>query len=129
VEQLSGMKTNLKPIEYLPKEVRILHSTFKVRTDNQEYLDGMERYGEMNHSKKQISIADQAASDVVDTFVHEVFHGISCLMDIFEDKSIEEHVVTTLATGLTTFMMDNPEVLPMLQEIINMSKKDVDKVN
>jgi hypothetical protein len=122
----------LVPTDLLPKKVRILHSWYDVDVTNHKYLKQMDRLGELNFTDKVISIAEQKPSELVDTFVHEVLHGIIHHMDVLNEEQkeeLEEHLVLTMATGLTTFMMDNPFVFPQLQEILKMSKKDIDMPN
>jgi hypothetical protein len=106
------------PLNLLPSSIRILHKKFALveRTPQQFMADN--RLAEINFVEAEINYLPLPGTETVDSIVHEVLHGVWKMMDLgLEDE--EEHVVTALATGLTTVLRDNPTLFPKLQELVN----------
>lgn len=117
-----------KVVELLPKFIRILHSTYKIDTSNELAMAAKGRLGEIMFDDRVISMTEQSPSDVVDTLIHEMLHGLCNAFAMDMKIDLEERVVTSLATGLVTIMMDNPDLFPTLQAIVDFDRDKFNKV-
>lgn len=109
------------PDRTLPDSIKIMHKRFKLRerTGKETITDG--RLAEINFLEAEISYLALEGSEVVDSLIHEIIHGIFKMTNLRNgmDAEDEEHIVTVLATGLTTVMVDNPTLFHSLQELID----------
>lgn len=115
------MKTKTEDDIYalLPEKIRILHTTYRLNKSGGVKLAIKGRLGEIDFNSKEINYLEGMGSDTADTLIHEALHGLWRIFDLGDDMEQEEHIVLTLATGLTTIMKDNPELFPALQAIID----------
>lgn len=115
-------KKKIKLVDLLPATVRILHSNYDINIHPQQVLKDRGHLGDIEYESRSINIVEQPATEIADTFIHELLHGLFHAFDLShgdEDKDNEEHIVTVLATGLTTVMKDNPQLFGILQELAN----------
>lgn len=99
----------------IPDTIKIFYINYNVTADKQRELYLAGHMGEIDYNAHEISYIDNGTSDTVDTIIHEILHGLYRFFDYGEDKRDEEHLVSTLASGLTTVMKDNPTLFPALQ--------------
>jgi len=92
--------------------VRILGRTYKVI---RKTLD--KAYGQCDNARGTITLdPDQDAHSMKDTFLHECMHGILSQQGYNHPYALEEKFVRPLATGLISFLQDNPAVARWLIE-------------
>jgi hypothetical protein len=108
----------LTVLDYLPRSVKILHNHYQINADPEMGVVEKGHLGEILHKERKINVVQQGGSDLVDTLIHEILHGIHHLFDAGSDEE-EEHIVRVLATGITTVMKDNPDLFPTLQKILD----------
>lgn len=115
----SNIKPSIGPFAVLPDKIRILHRDYKVRErDAKEHIT-TNKLAEIDFVNGEISYVDLGGSEVVDSIIHEVLHGLFRAFDLTDDIDEEEHLVSTLATGLTTVLRDNPDLFRELQKMVN----------
>lgn len=105
----------------LPKTIRISHSSYELLPKHHINVTGDPVHGLIKYTEKEIEFVENLkGNETVDTIIHEIFHGIFRSTDLMfnQDGELEEHIVTVLATGLTTVMKDNPKLFLALQEMI-----------
>ena len=106
----------------LPTSIKILHRNYAIVKETAKGVLASQAYGMFKPVEGQITyVQGISPSETVDTILHETLHALWLLFD--HDKEPEEHVVRTLATGLTTIMRDNPKLFGALQEIVNEERK------
>lgn len=107
--------------DLLPKKVKILHRIFNmVEMDNAELIQNS-IHGNINFVTGDIKYTHVRGNETVDTVVHEILHGLWNAFDLPEEE--EEHIITTLATGIVTVMDDNPTLFPTLQGMLTKGDK------
>jgi hypothetical protein len=95
-----------------------LHKDFAIEVRDPIASVGDGKLGEVNFIKSVIQYVPFNNSESADTLLHEVLHCLWRAFDLgLEDE--EEHIVSVLATGLTTVMRDNPQLFPALQKIVD----------
>lgn len=114
------MKKNqpLPALSLLPSSIKILHKDFDLEERSYEDFKTDNRLAEINFIKAKINYLPLPGTETVDSIIHEVLHGIWRMMDL-EMEEEEEHIVTVLATGLTTVMRDNPDLFLKLQDMVD----------
>jgi hypothetical protein len=109
----------LEPV--LPTEIKILHKTFSLHHRQWEESFGNGRLAEINFMNNEINYLPLSGSETVDSIVHELLHGVFHMFNsnakLSEDE--EEHIVSTLAIGIVTIMSDNPDLFPVLQDMLD----------
>ena len=104
----------------LPESIKILHKDFSLREREYSESFGNHRLAEINFMKEEINYLPLQGSETVDSILHEILHGVFHMFNLNHKMSDdeEEHLVTVLATGLTTVMKDNPELMDALQDML-----------
>ena len=106
-------------------KIKIGYKTYDIVYDN-EYLDKKELTGEIDYYNKKIIIRnDRDEVEFLNTFIHEIIHGIfyhSGDRNLKED----EDLINCLANGLTQVIVDNnieiifkkskPEIIPKIDK-------------
>jgi hypothetical protein len=93
-----------------PKDLRVLGREFTVVTGTEEAMPDC--YGDLHPHTRVIRIRDDVKGfDEVDTVLHELMHGVRWCQGRQYQGEVEEDWVTTLATGLTHVLRDNPALL------------------
>lgn len=103
----------------LPKRVKIGPDRYDIRFV--ESIDVPGFFGQIRWfcAEPHINLITKfTETQTVNTFIHEVLHGIIHSNGTEYDDKLEEEIVTGVANGLTIFMQDNPEVFPMLQKAL-----------
>jgi hypothetical protein len=93
----------------LPDRVRIGPYDFDIVDLDGE--DAEKNYGAFDYSSQTIAVLPEYPTPFleVDTVLHEILHGIFAVFRL-KGKEGEEHLVSTIATGLTMVLRDNPKL-------------------
>jgi len=105
----------------LPDTIKILHKDFNLRERSFSESFGNARLAEIDFMKNEINFIPIEGSETVDSIIHEMLHGLFAMFDINASMSMEdeEHIVSALATGITTVMRDNPDLFYALQDMLD----------
>lgn len=111
------MRTNKKALK-VPKKVKIGYSTFNIDSKDEAWKEKNRAVGMCKVDKSLIEYFNQQSdSEIVNTIIHEILHAIVYVFDIeFDSAKKEECLVTKMANGIHTLMLDNPELLKWLLE-------------
>ena len=102
------------------EKIKIGYKTYDIVYDN-EYLDEKELTGEIDYYNKNIIVRnDRDEVEFLNTFIHEVLHGIFYQSG---DRNLkeDENLINCIANGLTQVIVDND-----LKDILNVKSK-IDK--
>lgn len=102
------------------EKIKIGYKTYDIVYDN-EYLDEKELTGEIDYYNKKIIVRnDRDEVEFLNTFIHEVLHGIFYQSG---DKNLreDENLINCIANGLTQVIVDND-----IKDILN-AKPKIDK--
>lgn len=105
--------------EHLPNKIKILHKEFNLRQRDFKESFGNARLAEIDFMANEINYLPIDNSEVVDSIIHEVLHGLCHMFQAGLEPDVEERVVSVLATGLTTVMRDNPDLMYSLQDMLD----------
>jgi hypothetical protein len=105
-----------------PKKVTINESEYKIVSRSKEWKEKHKAFGRMHYTKPLIEIANHEGDhkELVDTFLHELAHGLIHECNIDVDGRQEEKLVIQFSNAWTSLFMDNPKVLEWL---LHMQKK------
>ena len=100
------------------KKVKIGHKTYALKQSNVG-LTGEGLLGSIRYTEAVIEYRDNTTpSEVVDTIIHEILHGI-CRVQLYDaERANEEEIVTQVANGLTQVMKDNPKLFDQLRALL-----------
>lgn len=101
-------------------KIKIGYKTYDIVYDN-EYLDEKELTGEIDYYNKKIIVRnDRDDAEFLNTFIHEVLHGIFYQSG---DRNLkeDENLINCIANGLTQVIVDND-----IRDILN-AKPKIDK--
>ena len=99
------------------EKIKIGYKTYDIVYDN-EYLDEKELAGEIDYyNKKIIARNDRDEVEFINTFIHEVLHGIFYQSG---DRNLkeDENLINCIANGLTQVIVDND-----IKDILNVKPK------
>ena len=102
------------------EKIKIGYKTYDIVYDN-EYLDEKELTGEIDYYNKKIIVRnDRDEVEFLNTFIHEVLHGIFYQSG---DRNLkeDENLINCIANGLTQVIVDND-----IKDILN-TKPKIDK--
>ena len=102
------------------EKIKIGYKTYDIVYDN-EYLDEKELTGEIDYYNKKIIVRnDRDEVEFLNTFIHEVLHGIFYQSG---DRNLkeDENLINCIANGLTQVIVDND-----IKDILNVKSK-IDK--
>ena len=102
------------------EKIKIGYKTYDIVYDN-EYLDEKELTGEIDYYNKKIIVRnDRDEVEFLNTFIHEVLHGIFYQSG---DRNLkeDENLINCIANGLTQVIVDND-----IKDILN-AKPKIDK--
>lgn len=104
----------------LPETVKIMHKVFDLRERSYKESFGNTRLAEIDFMNNDINYLPLKGSESVDSIIHEILHGIFGVMQVDQHFTgdQEEYLVSALATGLTTVMVDNPDLFDALQDML-----------
>lgn len=103
----------------LPDTIKILHKVFALRERAYKESFGNARLAEINFMDGEINYLKLQNSEVVDSILHEVLHGVIHMFALDIGPEEEEQLVSAVATGITTVMKDNPDLMPALQDMLD----------
>ena len=99
------------------EKIKIGYKTYDIVYDN-EYLDEKELAGEIDYYNKKIIVRnDRDEVEFLNTFIHEVLHGIFYQSG---DRNLkeDENLINCIANGLTQVIVDND-----IKDILNVKPK------
>jgi hypothetical protein len=110
-----------KPLAPLPSSVKI---GFRNYTINELKENAFNDEGEAllgRHDWKGVIEINPhfQPEEVVNSFIHEILHGIVDVYNIGIDKEAEELYVRQLANPLTALLKDNPDLLKWIFNVLN----------
>jgi len=114
---VSGATTSSVRGKARPKRIKILNLTYTVVFVRAEEMKVSGAFGWCDHELQIIGIADDQPLDAMqDTFLHEILHAITNVMDLGDEEK-EETFVRRLATGLCTVWKANPSAWSWWQSL------------
>jgi len=123
------MKTNKKPtarvskvkVRKTPKRIKIGYLDFKLVPRSKKWSIKHKAVGMCVPEDGHIAYySKQKKSEVVNTIIHELLHGVVYMFDInFRSLRDEERVVRKMANGLHTVLKDNPQFLEWIMQNAN----------
>jgi len=112
-----------KKIRKTPKRIKIGYLDFKLIPRSKQWSVKHKALGMCIPEEGHIAfVSSQKRSELVNTIIHEMLHGVVYMFDInFRNLREEERVVRKMANGLHTVLKDNPQ---FLEWIIQNANKD-----
>lgn len=108
----------------LPKAISVGYRTYGVNPLEMADHEMTEKYGWCDKANNQIYVYTGSEPMVVaDTLLHEILHAVWFYMGL-DDKHDEEAVVNRLATGFTTVLYDNPDIVDFVKYCIEETDED-----
>ncbi len=104
-----------------PKRIKIGYLDFKLMPRSKKWSVKHKAVGmcvpELGHIAY---LSKQKKSEIVNTILHEMLHGVVYMFDInFRNLREEERVVRKMANGLHTVLKDNPQFLEWVMQNSN----------
>lgn len=112
-------KVKIKDTEYqiVPQDDLHCFIKRKVRNKKSRVTKRQKLYGQIDYNKQIIQLeALQPTKEMVDTVIHEIFHGIIKEYEIQLDGRKEERFVRDLATGITDVLHNNPKLTAWIKK-------------
>ena len=112
-------KVKIKDTDYhfTPQEDLHCFVKRKVRNKKTRTTRRQKLYGLIDYNKQIIALeALQPTKEMVDTIIHEIFHGIIKEYEIPLDGRKEERFVRDLATGITDVLQNNPKLTAWIKK-------------
>lgn len=111
--------TGEQAVERLPASIRIGPYSVAIERMSAVEASARNRAGEFSGRAEKIwiSVNLPSSTQVVDTFIHEVLHGIWWVSSL-EDGDKEERIVCVTAVTLTGLLRDNLWLLDWLKECL-----------
>lgn len=104
------------------KYIKIGYTKYKLQIWDKLTATSNEAYGEFFQREEAIGIAgDQSGSQLVNTLLHEIMHGIVYQYNLSFDggkDTQEEALANVMTNGLMAVFVDNPWLLPWIQKEI-----------
>lgn len=123
------MKTNKKPAirksksaqRKTPRRIKIGYLDFKLVPRSKKWSIKHKAVGMCVPEDGHIAYySKQKKSEIVNTILHEMLHGVVYMFDInFRSLRDEERVVRKLANGLHTVLKDNPQFIEWIMQNAN----------
>lgn len=101
----------------LHDKVRVFGLDYRIVGMSRSVSESLGALGEIDFDRLEIKICEGLADQKeAETLLHEILHGILDATASQETKDGEEALVNRLASGLTSVIRDNPELIDFLQE-------------
>lgn len=114
-----------------PNMVKVGYKQYSVKEENKEWGDKHQAVAEIDSENSTIHyVGDHGCQlELTNSILHEIMHSIVQINHIkLPDEAQEEHVVDSMANGLTTILVDNPDLLKwMVEGLTNTSEEDKDE--
>lgn len=117
----SKQKQKKGVIRKTPKRVKIGYLDFKLVPRSKKWSIKHKALGMCVPEDAHIAYySKQKRSEIVNTILHEILHGVVYMFDInFRSARDEERVVRKMANGLHTILKDNPHFLEWIMQNAN----------
>ena len=105
-----------KKNKHIPNSIKIGYTNYTFDFWPDTFASTEQAQGEFFSVSCQIGLKEQSINSIagVNTLLHEILHGIIYQYGL--DITEEEKVVTTLANGLTTVLVDNPWLVDYIKK-------------
>lgn len=110
-----------------PNSIKVGYKKYEVKKESKEWGDKHSAVAEIDSEKATIHYVGDHDSqlELTNSILHELLHSIVQLHHIkFPDEVQEEHVVDSMANGLTTILVDNPGLLKWMADGLTDKTKD-----
>jgi len=109
----------------LPKAVKVGPHYFSIIARGEKWKVSNDCEGKTDTVSLEIDIIteNRKASFILDTLIHELFHAIWWVIDL-KDEDKEEDTVRRLATGWTSVLTDNPDLLICISKYLKVNSED-----
>lgn len=108
----------------IPTRVKVGPYTYKVTSRDHAWLQVNGVYGLCHTGDLTIDVVNTTDSAIVlDTLIHEIFHALWDSLNM-KDADGEERIITTLATGFTAVLMDNPKLGTLINTVRKQQRKE-----
>lgn len=117
----TASKNSKVPVRKTPKRIKIGYLDFKLVPRSKKWSIKHKAVGMCVPEDAHIAYySKQKKSEVVNTIIHELLHGVVYMFDInFRSLRDEERVVRKMANGLHTVLKDNPQFLEWIMQNAN----------
>lgn len=108
----------------VPKKLKIGYSEYQLEGITKELADQLEISGQIDYNTEKILYNKESKkNELFNTLIHEALHGIFHFHNTkFKNPAAEEIIVHSIANGLTSFFLDNPEFVIYLAEVFDPNK-------
>ena len=102
----------------LPKRIRVLNLTFKIKWLDETTHSAAEAYGFCCYDTQTIGITERLEKDqMADVILHEIIHALYFAMGLKEDSD-EERVAHGISAGLCTVFKSNPKFFKWWSDLL-----------
>ena len=103
----------------LPSNIKIGYRDYKLEEWKQTVATANEAHGQFFSKEGIIGYTtDEKGVSHANTILHEILHAIIYQWNLDLGEKAEEHLVNGLTNGLTTVLVDNPQLIDYLKQEI-----------
>ena len=100
----------------IPESIKIGYRDYKLEEWKQTVATANEAQGQFFQKEGIIGyVTTEEGVSHANTIIHEILHAIIYQWNIELGEKEEEHLVSALSNGLTTVLVDNPELINYLK--------------
>ena len=100
----------------IPESIKIGYRDYKLEKWKQTVATANEAQGQFFQKEGIIGyVTTEEGVSHANTIIHEILHAIIYQWNIELGEKEEEHLVSALSNGLTTVLVDNPELINYLK--------------
>ena len=100
----------------MPESIKIGYRDYKLEKWKQTVATANEAQGQFFQKEGIIGyVTTEEGVSHANTIIHEILHAIIYQWNIELGEKEEEHLVSALSNGLTTVLVDNPELINYLK--------------
>ena len=103
----------------IPDKIKVGYKEYKLEEWKQTVASANEAQGQFFSKEGVIGyVTTEKGVSHANTILHEIMHAIIYQWNIELGEKEEEHLVSALSNGLTTVLVDNPNLMDYLKEKI-----------